>query len=59
MDSNKMQYMKSKYELLGKIDNEAIEKKVDEIFINCFLEDNARFTDILIDAIEHEKKKKK
>ena len=51
--------MRSKYEMLCKVDNEATRKKVDQIFMDCFLDDKARFVDILVDAIEHEKKKKK
>jgi len=47
-----MEHMKSKYEALGRVDNEAIDKKVDDMFMECFLDDKARFTEILLDAME-------
>lgn len=45
-----LEHMKSKYWLAFRIDNKAVDKKVDDMFIACFQNDSNRFLDLLIDA---------
>ena len=50
--NSKMEHMRSKYAALGRIDNKAIDKKVDDILMAYIKADPNRMIDCLVDARE-------